>query len=67
MEAKDRGTTMSAEWIPVIQKVTEEEDNMPFKDGNKPRLVKTTRTWYVNKNAPTGILSKIDLKELPEN
>lgn len=38
------------EWVPVIQKETVEEDSLPFATATKTRTVKTTRTWYVNKN-----------------
>lgn len=51
----------TVEWVPVVQKVTIEEDDQPFKDG-KPRTIKTTRTWYVNKKQD---IVKV-LERLPE-
>ncbi len=50
------------EWVEVVKKVTIEEDDQPFKDG-KPRIIKTTRIWYVNKEQS---FVKV-LERLPEN
>jgi hypothetical protein len=57
------------EWIPVVQKTTNEHSTKAFKDGPQPEDTETTRVWYVNKDVlqALGIDRVMGLiKEMPE-